>query len=333
MFDFISSLSESKTFPSKESVEKHKAIELAEIAYLLILALRVLLWDDSYKNWAQTYCDKTTSTPNFKKWRTDSTDLYVAMFGLTKDKEAHEFGANQIWNWLHKAGNGYLSEKESRKLFAKLDSYFHIRNESMCAVRRLVMDFPEIKRSEEKLAITRLLQLLRHRASKSEVYKQLHNMASFHNYEIQNANDPEEHKKKTTENASVGATSSASIATVVGGLGAGFDDDLTKSIYGKQKKPLILKRNLTEEKIVRYKKKNNFTLNEVEEDDGLFTKTNYIIKNGDKKLFSTRNNFYAEFVFHELLDGKNLNDISKNVPNNKEIGWENDIPWENKVKK
>jgi GNAT superfamily N-acetyltransferase len=47
------------------------------------------------------------------------------------------------------------------------------------------------------------------------------------------------------ENASGGATGSASVATAVGGLGAGFDNDYSKSIYGKQpkaKKPLIIKR-------------------------------------------------------------------------------------------
>ena len=53
--------------------------------------------------------------------------------------------------------------------------------------------------------------------------------------------------RKIYENATAGATGAGSIATSVGGLGAGFDDDYSKSIYGKQpkrKKPKIIKRSM-----------------------------------------------------------------------------------------
>lgn len=49
----------------------------------------------------------------------------------------------------------------------------------------------------------------------------------------------------TPESASAGATGSASVATVVGGLGAGFDPNGDKGIYQKApkvKKPLMIRR-------------------------------------------------------------------------------------------
>ena len=49
-------------------------------------------------------------------------------------------------------------------------------------------------------------------------------------------------KSKIKETTSSGATGSASVATVVGALGAGFDNDYSKSIYGDKKKPVIIKR-------------------------------------------------------------------------------------------
>ena len=49
-------------------------------------------------------------------------------------------------------------------------------------------------------------------------------------------------KSKIKETASGGATGASSVATVVGALGAGFDDDFSKSIYGEKKKPVIIKR-------------------------------------------------------------------------------------------
>jgi hypothetical protein len=49
------------------------------------------------------------------------------------------------------------------------------------------------------------------------------------------------------ENATAGATSAASVATVVGGLGSGFDPNGHKGIYQgakkkKEKKPVVLRR-------------------------------------------------------------------------------------------
>jgi hypothetical protein len=253
-FDFIANLSESSVFSSKAAIEKYTTEELAELAYLFIVTLRILLWNDDTKTWAKEYCHKTTRANDFKSWRTDSTDLYAAMYGLVVDKEDHSFSPRVIWTWLHKASQGYLSEQNSRELFFKLDSYFHIRHESMKAIRRLVMEFPDLKIIEKKLAITRLLQLLRHRAGKSELLKELTDLSKHHHFEIKDAHDPEEKKynfisnlkdKQVSENATAGATSAASIAAVAGGLGAGFDNDYSKSIYGKkpkEKPPLILKR-------------------------------------------------------------------------------------------
>lgn len=250
MFEFIANLSESAVFSSKSSLDKYSETELCEITYLFIVTLRILLWCDDTHEWARDYCKKTTRASDFKSWRTDGTDLYAAMYGLVVDKEEHSFSPKLVWNWLHKASTGHLSAADSREFFVKLDSYFHIRNESMKAVRRLAMDFFRLNRTEEKLAITRLLQLLRHRAPKAELLAELHSLSNSRNYEIEGAYDPEAnilkglHKAVTKENASAGATSAASIASVAGGIGAGFDNDYSKSIYDKKKPkpPLILKR-------------------------------------------------------------------------------------------
>jgi len=45
---------------------------------------------------------------------------------------------------------------------------------------------------------------------------------------------------QVTETASAGATASGSVASSVGGLGAGFSDDYSKSIYGE---PVVIRRN------------------------------------------------------------------------------------------
>jgi hypothetical protein len=245
MFEFIANLSESLLFSSKTAVESYKEKELAEIAYLSIITLRILLWSDEFKDVAKSYCKRTTHGSDFESWRTDATDLYAAMYGLVNDSDRYELCSKKVWLWLHKASQGHLSHNKSDELFVKLDYYFHINNESMRAVRRLAMEFYKLNRTEQKLCITRLIQLLRHRALKSELFKELKEYASTHNYEIKDANDPENKPnilKGFHENASAGATSAASIASVAGGLGAGFDNDYSKSVYGKQK-PIVIRRN------------------------------------------------------------------------------------------
>lgn len=55
-------------------------------------------------------------------------------------------------------------------------------------------------------------------------------------------------KPKIKETASSGATGAASVATVVGGLGAGFDPNGDKGIYQSSTKPVLIKRISNSEK-------------------------------------------------------------------------------------
>ena len=54
--------------------------------------------------------------------------------------------------------------------------------------------------------------------------------------------------KEIVESASAGATGSASVATVVGGLGAGFDPNGHHGIYQQAKKKPIVLKHMTAEK-------------------------------------------------------------------------------------
>src|SRR6202034_1891362 len=105
-------------------------------------------------------------------------------------------------------------------------SMFHISNSMMKSLRRSVTDWAEMDHTARRDVITKLIQLIHTRApANSEVLPQLKKLSS-----------------EMHESASAGATGAASIAAVVGGLGAGFDpDDKWRSIYSK-KKPVMIRR-------------------------------------------------------------------------------------------
>lgn len=229
MLEFISDLSENKIFHSKKIIEKYDDSEISEIAYLLVLSIRILLLNKS--RWAYAYCDKTAIDGGFSKWRTDATELYSALYGLSESTKRN-YGTNEIWHFIRKCGNGVIKENDIKKFFTKLDSYLLIKNDSLSSLRRSVMDFSKLSKNDKKKTLTKLLKLMKVHAPKTEMYSHLYDYA-YDKFKID---------ENVMENAAAGSTSSASIAAVAGTLGAGFDNDYSKSIYGKQKKTPIIKR-------------------------------------------------------------------------------------------
>jgi len=264
MFSFMQEISESKLIPNKHFLHEYDSEELAELAYINILSLRILLFEkeNGTKTFAEQYCKKTIRYGNFKHWHIDSTDIYVMIYGITSDeakldKNDHHLRIHMpvdtllIYKWLRAAADKHLDKNLTDRLFVKLDTMFRIKDSSLRAIRRLVMDWEEIKTFQRRLALTRLLQYMRTKAAKGELLQKLNHVAVLRNLEIDNVDNPETGELKETkfsnilalENASAGSTSAGNVAAVVGGLGAGFDKDYSKSVYPA---PIIRRNPITE---------------------------------------------------------------------------------------
>lgn len=233
-FTFISGLSESKLFPTKESLKRHKMQDVADMGYLYFCALRILLEVDETKAFARQYCKRTIEWGTFDKWRNDATDMFVilhAIRGYTDDDDWSGYPINRelIVSWLRDEAHDRSRASNTKRLFQRLDFDFKVREESMRSIRRLVQDWPDLDKHKKKLAMTRLLQMFRHRMHKSELLPYLDRAARIQDLEMDDVQNLE-------ENASAGATSSASVATSVGGLGAGFDPNGDWGIYQSKKK-------------------------------------------------------------------------------------------------
>lgn len=284
-YSILHDLTESRMYPSRSSLEKEDFQSLTEAAFLMIVTLRILLAEKS--QYAQRYVRRMIVGSNFRQWRSNANDLYMVMHALTTgsyDPDGDEpdviSGAPFI-RWLREMDNSDArDETETRKLFFRLDRLLEIKEASMRAIRRLVTEWPDLDKREKRLAVTRLLQMLRTRFPRSELLPVLSHAARVKDWEINDVCDPETgdncpverpkrgykdplkaEKKPTSFLASLaglgagaalgyaatrkkvkesdcGATTASSVATVVGGLGAGFDPNGHKGVY----EPVVLRR-------------------------------------------------------------------------------------------
>lgn len=259
-YSFLAELSESKLFPSSLALSKLARPDLADLTHLYLCALRILLHDPNSAGWTRHYIRRTLRWNGFTQWRNDATDLYVLLHALTTQGEGVSALFQQsLLRWLRKATtDDGEHEIEARRVFVRLDFDLGVKDGSLRAIRRLVMDWPVLTRREQRLAMTRMLQYLRSRASKAEILPYLTRVAQLGNLEIKGARNLETGEeerpmgflaslasgRRLRETATSGATSSASVATVAGALGVGFDPNGDTGIYPKKpkNKPLVLKR-------------------------------------------------------------------------------------------
>lgn len=205
MFDFINTLSESRLIASNRNLRRYSAEELAELAVLYLCGLYILFNNNETEKFARQYAKRTLQYgTHFEQWHSGATDLYAILHGLKnqdvqlddpiasdKFRRIVPLGEAVLVRWLRDMASGTIHMPQHRALFTRLDFNFKIGSSSLRAIRRLVMDWTDLTRSEHKLAMTRLLQMLRSRGAQSEVLPELNRLARSYNLELHDVCDPE----------------------------------------------------------------------------------------------------------------------------------------------
>jgi hypothetical protein len=231
-FSLITELCESKLIPSKPSLKQWDEADLRELAYMYFLATRILLANADTKQWANAYLERTIHANNFDTWRSDANDFYVLLYALSSDdqfKSAKTISINPVREWMHHTHSEDFAQRTQR-LFARLDGMFHVSNSAFKAMRRVVAHWETQDQRERDAVLAKVIAQIKKLAPKSELLVKLKSLLQHQDDAIK-------------ESASSGATGAASVATVVGGLGAGFAPDETwRGIYGSTK-PVVIRRN------------------------------------------------------------------------------------------
>lgn len=232
-FTLLSELCESRVIPSKQALNGWKADKLRELAYLYFLGLRIALAHEQTKGWARAYIAQTIRENGFDQWRSDGNDLYTMLYALCSDDTfASETGIAlaPIRDWMHHT-ESHL-DQHTHRLFNRLDAMFGITHSDLKSYRRRIANWRDLNRRERDAITVHVIQNIQNLAPKSELLAKLKSLSKHYR-----DND------EINETASGGATGAASVASVTGGLGAGFDPDGDwRSIYGKQK-PIVIRRN------------------------------------------------------------------------------------------
>ncbi len=204
MYEFIGDLSESRLIPSKSNLRKFTAQEVADLVVLNLCALYILWSNSNTQDFAEKYAKRTLSHgATFDKWQTNGTDLYILLHALVSNETLNKADASDkfranlpigkalLIRWLKDMSTDNLTDATHRAMFVKLDFNFRTNNNSIRAIRRLVMDWNKLERSEHELVMTRLLQFMRARAARGEVIGKLSQMAKVHGLEMKDVCNPE----------------------------------------------------------------------------------------------------------------------------------------------
>jgi hypothetical protein len=201
---FLQTLSESRFLSSKGAFKKYSAKQIAELAYLHIIALRILQCESLTHDFAKDYAFRTNRYSGFARWYQNATDLHLLLFALHDEdvelkmpeaskefKENLYFDEGELQSWLKDVARNTNNSGKVRRLFMHMDGTLQIKDASMKAIRRLVQDWPMASTRQKQLAMTRLLQMLRLRARQSDLLVRLEAVANSQRLELKNVNNPE----------------------------------------------------------------------------------------------------------------------------------------------
>lgn len=197
---------ESKLFKSKVAVNSMDIEDVAENAYMSMVALWVMYCVPLTKQTAQAYADRTMSFGNFKQERNMATDLYVALNTLVnptgristaladqaKNVESRKsIHVNQqlIKNFLDGMSAGSIDSTDAARFLLKLERMLNIHNIMYKSVRRMAQDWSGLNPHERNLVMSRIMQYFNLHAKRSELKPFLDDMARSEGYSLGDAPD------------------------------------------------------------------------------------------------------------------------------------------------
>lgn len=206
-FGFISGLTESKLIPSTHNLRAWTARDIADFAFLYLLALEILRHEDP--SFVTQYANATTRFGNFDMFMGQANDLYIFLHVLCgansssakaalrnpetglKFLERLYLDARGLRTFLRSMTAGQYDPGRSRQFFLNMENRLHIAETNYRSIRRLVVSWPTLDTKDKALVMTRLLQAFRTRLARSEIRAPLEKLARDKHLEIQNVLNPE----------------------------------------------------------------------------------------------------------------------------------------------
>lgn len=186
--EFLQDLSEARLFGGGRSgIKRYNAKDIADIFFLHIIALQILNHNFYGAPEIKKYLHNAGNLINFDYWSSARNEIYVLLHILTgrqakkqqsllQDQEAsQEFLKNIKINmplmrkFLRLVKSGQHDEAFERRFLLELERDLMVTNGYYRSLRRLVSTWKRQPESTKRLVMTRLLQIFRTKARRSEL--------------------------------------------------------------------------------------------------------------------------------------------------------------------
>jgi len=220
----VNTLSESRLFRTKKMASDVNIDDAADLVFVHFLLLNIFNKDYDMAPLASTIAGRTMSYRNFDYFRTNGTDLYMALNRLMGkdndigDDEKDEIAKDRInitkpdiLRFLLHYSNNRVDTSFEQRMLLRFQGSLNIQDGMLKSVRRLVGDWDNLSQNQKALVVTRLVQWMRRKARLAEILPALLKLQRRGNY---NVDDDKDTKKKMWDKPIVKA--GAGIAALIG---------------------------------------------------------------------------------------------------------------------
>jgi len=241
----VNTLSESRLFRTKKMASDVNINDAADLVFVHFLVLNIFNKDYDFAPLASNIAGRTMSFRNFDYFRTNGTDLYMALNRLMGkdndigDDEKDEIALERIsinkpdvLRFLLHFSNNKVDRSFEQRMLLRFQGQLNVQDGMLKSVRRLVGDWDNLSQNQKALVVTRLVQWMRRKARLAEIAPALLKLQKRGNY---NVDDEKDTKKKMWDKTSTKVA--AGIAAYVG-LSKGakaLGRELGRTSYSKAK--------------------------------------------------------------------------------------------------
>lgn len=224
----VNELTESRLFRNKKIAAGVNVDDAAELAFVQLMMLNIFNKDYEFAPLASEYASRTVALKNFDTFRTNGTDLYIALNRLMgKDQDYSSENdkiamkrvnpkRQDIVRYLTNIANSKSDPGTEKALLLRFERQFNIQDSLLKSMRRLSGDWDNLNQNQKALLITRMAQYMRRKAMRSELTPALLKFQKRGNYIV---NDKGDTKKKIWDKPIVKAAAAVGAYYAAGKIG------------------------------------------------------------------------------------------------------------------
>ena len=227
-FQLINELTESRLFRNKKIASGVNVDDAAELAFVQLMMLNVFNKDYDFAPLAREYASRTAALKNFDTFRTNGTDLYIALNRImgkdqdySSDKDKIAMGRvnpkrQDVVRYLNHIGSSKSDSGFEKAMLLRFEKQFNVQDSLLKSMRRLVGDWDNLNQNQKALVVTRMSQYMRRKAMRSELTPALLKFQKRGNYIISDKGDT---KKKIWDKPIVKVAAAAGAFYAAGKIG------------------------------------------------------------------------------------------------------------------